>query len=200
MMKNKDISCFVRKTFIMDKVGGKPKYKPHYFKSNNPRNDGKNVDIAYAKYTESSNRKAFVIVPGMSEGFIKYAEMVHDLFLGKNKIEGYDVYLIDNRGHGYSSRLIKNEDAIYVYDFNHYIDDLNKFMTSVVNNEDKNKKVYESVVFFGHSMGGGIVLKYLEDYGKKRKTTNIKYTILSSPMIQANAIIPEYVMDYIILL
>lgn len=72
---------------------------------------------------------------------------------------------------------VKEKTQVNVNNFNDYITDLKIFMDKVVLPESKYKKVF----LFGHSMGGGISAKFLEEY-----PNYFNAAILSSPMLEIN--------------
>lgn len=136
----------------------------------------KNTRINYAAFikntTESEKRQCIVIVPGRSEGYLKYQELTFDLYQ-----QGYDIFIIDHRGQGISQRLLSNGYKGYVDSFEDYSDDLHLFIDQVVTKHCSTKPY-----LLAHSMGGLISARYLQKYPE-----TIKAAVLSSPMIAINA-------------
>ncbi|MGO8654096.1 alpha/beta fold hydrolase, partial [Rhizobium ruizarguesonis] len=78
-----------------------------------------------------------MISSGYGESFFKYREIVYDLWQ-----EGYQVYILDHRGQGFSERLIRPNkaqeldpravkrvhDLGYVENFDDFVDDLKTFV------------------------------------------------------------------------
>jgi lysophospholipase len=110
-----------------------------------------------------------VVVPGRAEPFLNYCELVYDL-----RDTGYDFYLMDHRGQGFSERLLDDPYKGYVESFMDYVDDLESFMDTVVQ-----LSRYERKFVVAHSMGGGIATRYAELYGR-----DLTGLVLSAPMHQ----------------
>ena len=138
-----------------------------YFKSF----DG--APIHYEKYTLPEALGTVVIVHGFTESAEKFREMSYN-FLQM----GFNVYAIDNRGHGKSFRLNPDDpETVTVGKFSDYVEDLNTLITQVVRKDG----AVEPLFLYAHSMGGAISVQYLQTYpGVFSKA------VLSSPMIQAN--------------
>jgi lysophospholipase len=96
---------------------------------------------------------AVVISQGRSESVLKYKELAFDL-----TNQGYDVFLIDHRGQGFSSRLGGDAYRGHVQTFDDYITDLTTFVTSL-----QLDKHYQSRFLLSHSMGSAISALYLEE-------------------------------------
>jgi lysophospholipase len=142
--------------------------------SGSPRPDGVQPKIAYDIVSpDVPSQGALVIVHGMTESSVKYAELVYDLHRAGLPLT---MYVINHRGHGFSDRLLPDKMKVHVDDFEHYIDDLATFIDTVVE-PTKQKNLFA----FGHSMGGGILTRYLERY-----PSTFKYAVLSSPMHGVN--------------
>jgi lysophospholipase len=112
------------------------------------------VPIRYRKLELSSDQEkaALVIIPGRTQPFLQYAELAYDL-----KDQGFSIYFIDPRGQGLSGRMTRDPQVGYVRHFEDYVDDLDAFMSGVVN------KVHHRKTFvIAHSMGAGIAAYYDE--------------------------------------
>lgn len=138
------------------------------------------VKIQYAQFLHQTSidekekkpsRPTIVIVPGRSESYLKYQELIFDLY--KN---GYNIFIIDHRGQGLSQRLLDNKDKGYVNKFHDYVEDLAFFINNIVA-----KLSFEQPHLLAHSMGGTITLRYLQSY-----SDTIKSAVISSPMIGFN--------------
>ncbi len=71
-----------------------------------------NKRINYLKYESEQKDTAVVILPGKSESYLKYAELIYDL-----KNPGFSFYLMDHRGMGFSERPVQNMDKVFVEKF-----------------------------------------------------------------------------------
>jgi lysophospholipase len=143
------------------------KHKLHFFTSVD------NIKIAYKIFKVSHALGAIVIVNGRTEGMIKYQELIYDL--NRN---GYDVYILDHRGQGYSGRLVADAQMGYVDNFFNYVDDLKFFVSNFVPKAKKR-------ILLAHSMGGAIASLYVEHYKH-----DFDALILSSPMAEPNVLTP----------
>lgn len=118
------------------------------------------VDIAYAYVLHPQAIGTVVISSGRIESFIKYKEVVYDLYQN-----GYSVFIHDHRGQGLSGRMLSNPQIGYVGDFSEYVIDFKKFIDEVVS-----KKTLHKPNLLCHSMGGTIgaltVLRYPELFEK----------------------------------
>jgi len=103
-------------------------------------------------HLKAGHRHAIVISQGRNESALKYKETAFDLHC-----QGYDVFFIDHRGQGLSSRLGGDAHRGHVQHFEHYIDDLTEFVDSLHLDQQ-----YQTCFLFCHSMGGAIGALYLE--------------------------------------
>ncbi|SET86050.1 alpha/beta fold hydrolase [Thalassotalea agarivorans] len=131
-----------------------------------------NISIAYAQFFSEDHQDTIVFSPGRTEGYLKYDELVFDLYQ-----QGYNVFVIDHRGQGISQRLLNNPHKGYVKYFDDYSEDLNQFIDEIVV-----KTSNHIPHILSHSMGGTIAVRYLQLYPSK-----VKSVVLSSPMIAINA-------------
>lgn len=104
-------------------------------------------------HIKTGQTKAVVFSQGRNESVLKYKELAYDFYQ-----QGYDVFLIDHRGQGFSTRLGGDAHRGHVEDFSHYISDLTTFVDSL-----QLGKHYQSRYLLGHSMGGAINALYLEE-------------------------------------
>ena len=116
---------------------------------------------------KTGNSKAIVIVQGRNESVLKYKEVAFDL----NK-QGYDLFLIDHRGQGFSTRLGGDPHRGHIENFEYYIADLSFFVDSLQLSEH-----YHSRFLLSHSMGGAISALYLQ-----KQQHPFQATIFINPM------------------
>lgn len=132
-----------------------------YFKQ--PNKDGDNI----------------IIVPGRGESYQKYQHIAFYFFN-----QGYNIFIIDHRGQGYSQRLLNNKHKGYVKKFQDYVDDLALFVSNIVM-----KNNHKTPYLLAHSMGGAIATRYMQDYPYA-----IKAAVLSCPMLGFNTgILPKFI-------
>lgn len=127
-----------------------------------------NADIQFAKFVQSANTKTIIISPGRGESYLKYKELCFDLYN-----QNYNIFIIDHRGQGLSTRLLSDNKKGYVKSFDDYVEDLNTLI------EDHIKlKPY----LLGHSMGSTIALLFMLKYPQK-----LTAAALCSPLININS-------------
>ena len=126
--------------------------------------------LRYAAFERDNETGALVILHGMSESYIKYAEVAYDL-----QELGLSCYLMDARGFGFSERILQDDpQKVYVDHFDDYVEDLKIFINTVVK-----AKPHSRIFILSHSLGGCIAARYLEKY-----PDNITAAVLSSPIVQ----------------
>lgn len=115
---------------------------------------GNGVTIAYQRFDSDCNNTAVVVVPGWSEPYLKYAEVIIDL-----RDKGNCVYIMDHRGQGLSSRETENPQVGHVEDFSLYVRDLEKFVDNVLLPQG-HRRLY----ILAHSMGGLVATLYAAEH------------------------------------
>lgn len=131
--------------------------------------DGK--PLHYVKYAADGEPKATIII---SHGFTESAEKWHETafyLIGS----GYNVYIIEHRGHALSHRSVADKTLTHIDRFDEYVDDFGIFVNLVL--AEQNNDLY----LFAHSMGCAIGLLYIEKHPDV-----FKKVFLSSPMIMPN--------------
>ena len=131
---------------------------------------GDNYSIRYGIWlgNKDDRRGSVILLAGRTEFMEKYAETIGEL-----NQRGFDVYSLDWRGQGLSSRLLANRHKGFVEAYNDYIGDLVLFMDKIVK-----PQAVSPIVILAHSMGGHIALRYLHDH-----SGDIERAVLVSPMI-----------------
>ncbi|KHD38388.1 lysophospholipase [Clostridium acetobutylicum] len=131
-----------------------------------------NIDIYYEKYVIPNSKNSIVISHGFRESMVKYNEAIY--YFLKN---GYSVYGLEHRGHARSGRLGKDSTQTSVDNFDYYVDDLKKYVDTIVEPDNRGKNLF----LYAHSMGGAIGGLFLERYPKY-----FKAAVLSSPMFEVD--------------
>lgn len=124
--------------------------------------------IHYVKYEADGEAKATVII---SHGFTESAEKWHETTFYLLRC-GYNVYIIEHRGHATSYRSVADKTLTHIDRFDEYVDDFAIFVKFV--QTEQNNDLY----LFAHSMGCAIGLLYIEKHPDV-----FKKVFLSSPMI-----------------
>ncbi len=138
--------------------------KRHIFEAS----DG--TELNYYNACPENPRAAVVIVHGMAEFFGKYREYVYYLYQA-----GYNVFFMEQRGHGYSGGKAPEHDVIYIDNYDTYVEDLHHF----VKDEVKPKTGSLPLLMIAHSMGGCVGTLFLEKHPEY-----FDAAILSSPMLK----------------
>jgi len=124
--------------------------------------------IEYAYFFDEKHTSTIVISPGRCEGYLKYQEVIFDLFRKK-----YNVFIIDHRGQGFSQRAQQNPHKGYVEAFDFYAQDLHTFIQSIVM-----PKCDKLPYLLAHSLGCAIATRMMQCFPK-----TVNNAVLLSPMI-----------------
>ncbi len=125
--------------------------------------------LHYEYYLCPEAKGSIVISHGFTESAEKFREMDY-YFLQA----GYNVFAIDHRGHGFSSREVEDPRVAHVEHFSDYVGDFNAYVENVVRVHSGDLPLF----LFSHSMGGAVAALYIQQYPDV-----FQKAILSSPMI-----------------
>lgn len=120
-----------------------------------------------------------VIAHGFSEFCGRYDEIAY-YFLA----HGYNVAILEDRGHGYSPRDLGDFDRVWIDDWRRYVVDLKKFCETIARPLAPNT----ALCMYAHSMGGGIAVALTEQY-----PSTLDALVLSAPMIDPILGVPQQV-------
>lgn len=139
-----------------------------------PFNFIKTADLVSIRYGvwpcgEEKKNGTVLLLNGRTEFMEKHMETVREL-----NQRGFDVYSLDWRGQGGSSRLLFNPKKGHVNSYEEYVSDLMTFYRSVLCPGVFNKPL----IILAHSMGGHIALRFLH-----AQPAVAWRTVLLSPMI-----------------
>ncbi len=134
-----------------------------------------NQPLYFEQYTADEPAGVLVLLHGFSEGVGKFRECVY-YFLQA----GYHVWLLQQREHGKSYRSTGDRDLVYVDNYQQLVQDLHAFVHNVVKKEEGTRGL--PLYLFGHSMGGGVSARYLEEYPE-----DFEKAVLSSPMLEVSS-------------
>jgi len=140
-------------------------------------NSSDNISIRYGIWNCGAKRiKGSVILLGGRKEFMeKYADTIEEL-----KQRQFDVYSMDWRGQGLSTRLLANRHKGHINDYREYIGDLHYFINSIVK-----PVAIPPLIILAHSMGGHIALRFLHDFPEAADKA-----ALTSPMI--DLLVPQF--------
>ncbi len=128
------------------------------------------VTIRYGICDCGAERKngSVILLGGRKEFMEKYEETIDEL-----KQRKFDVYSMDWRGQGLSTRLLSNRHKGHINNYGEYLEDMDYFVNNIV------KPVAVSpLIILAHSMGGHMALRFLHDFPEV-----ICKAVLTSPMI-----------------
>ncbi len=132
------------------------------------------VEIAYVKYESLGDeyKGAIVIQHGDTESYRKYAELVYDL--KEFREQGFQIFLMDLRGQGYSERMLSNKYKDYVKKFDDYVTDYSTFIDTIVKADNP-----PQVFAIAHSLGGLVTFLYMQE-----NPNAFDAAVLCSPMLK----------------
>lgn len=123
--------------------------------------------IHYVRYASEAPKATVIISHGFTESAEKWHETAYYLLNF-----GYDVYIIEHRGHALSYRSVADKTLTHIDRFDEYVRDFALFVDLV--RAERQTDLY----LLAHSMGCAIGLLYLES-----RPEAFKKVFLSSPMI-----------------
>lgn len=132
--------------------------------------------------SSAMSRGTIFISIGFSESEIKFEELAW-YFLQY----GFDVVIIEHRGHGYSAREISQPSIVSIASWKTYESDFLAVMQHIRSQYDIPRPFY----LYGHSMGGGIGAALLEDC-----PFLFQGAVLSAPMIAPRVSLPVTLLRY----
>lgn len=110
------------------------------------------ISLHYQMFGRPDFRGTVVVSHGFTESALKFHEMAY-YFLKA----GFQVFLVDHRGHASSTHEIDDASTVYIREFEHYVTDLHEVILQKVLPQKGNKPLY----LYAHSMGGAIASLYL---------------------------------------
>lgn len=128
------------------------------------------TELFYQTWTPESARGVLVMTHGLAEHSECYHHVARELC-----DDGWKVFGWDMRGHGRSEGK-----RGFVRSIQEYIDDLGVFVDKVIGRKD-------SPVFFGHSMGGLVTVRFVETMKPQAKALT-----LSSPALGLSVQVPRF--------
>ena len=128
--------------------------------------------LYYELYPQETQKGTIVISYGFTESCLKYHELIYYFYL-----QGYQVAIMDHRGHGKSMREVEDHTIVHIGLFSRYVKDLHRFVKTVVKPMAKDLPLY----LYAHSMGGCIGAFYLEQYPE-----DFAKAVLNAPMLGVN--------------
>lgn len=109
-----------------------------------------------------------ILLNGRREFMEKYLETIGEL-----NDKGFDVYSLDWRGQGLSTRILSNRQKGFIESYDIYLNDLQQFVSDIVK-----PQAVDPLIILGHSMGGHIALRFIHDH-----PGIVEKAVLTAPMI-----------------
>ena len=134
--------------------------------------------LTYHVFRRRESRPAVLILTGYAESWLTYGETALDLDQA-----GYDVYVMDHRGMGFSGRLAHDPRIAHIPEFQVYVDDARTFLHQVVL-----PQVRGPLFLLAHSMGGLVGAYLLE-----KEARHFRAAAFSAPLFELNTgMVPEF--------
>jgi len=146
-------------------IAKKHTYSPYDFMITS---DQKSIRYGIWYSLKEKQNGSILLLNGRREFMEKYSETIDEL-----NQKGFNVYSLDWRGQGLSSRMLANRHKGFIDDYNVYLNDLNLFVTKIVKPES-----VRPLIIIAHSMGGHIALRFIHDHPDMADMA-----VLTSPMI-----------------
>lgn len=83
--------------------------------------------LRYKHYKVEFSHRSILVIHGFSEFLEKYDEISYSFMKA-----GMDVYLLELRGHGYSTREVSDKSLVHIDSFSTYINDIHNFVQKVM--------------------------------------------------------------------
>ena len=99
-------------------------------------------------------RGSILLLNGRREFIEKYTETIGELIE-----RGFDVYSLDWRGQGLSTRMLADRHKGFIEDFDVYLNDLKMFVSNIVM-----PQAIDPLIILAHSMGSHIALRFIHDH------------------------------------
>ena len=127
------------------------------------------IDIVCAAFEHPNPVGCVVFVTGWSETFLKYPDLIRNLYL-----HSYSVYTYDHQCQGLSGRWLAESQSTWIHTFDDYVDDFVFYLTSVAR-----KNTSWPIYVIAHSMGC-----LISAIGMSRHPTIVSRAVFSAPMIR----------------
>ncbi len=129
--------------------------------------EAEKAKLSCRAYAHPNAKATILIVNGYNESYLKYAEVIYDLYQKE-----YSVYVYDHRGQGFSEKFPNQNQRGFIHKFSELVSDLEIFYKFVEQQTNK-----QDIYVIAHSMGGAVATLAVE----QNKITP-KKLVLSAPM------------------
>lgn len=141
------------------------------------------AQMYYEFYLAKNASASILVLHGLSEFTKKYEELTW-YFLNN----GYNVFLYDLRGHGYSYHELEDLQMIHINSFDEYVRDTDYFANQIVKPNSSDLPLY----IYGHSMGGAIASIYVSEHAHVAEKL-----LLSCPLVAPCMSMPHPIMKFL---
>ena len=129
--------------------------------------------LYYETFFLPENKATILLIHGFTGFSRKFDEITYYLLT-----QGYNVVRYDQRGHGFSSREVKDSlSKVHIDDFQTYVDDASLIYNEILLPNAENKPIF----LFAHSMGGCVASLLIENFPEY-----FDAAILNAPMLGIN--------------
>ena len=146
------------------------------------------VKIAYALFKPTGTVNGnIILVPGLTESYLKYGEVIYDLLEA-----GFQVFTYDHRGMGLSDRLTNDPQIVHVDAFEDYVIDFESFVSQII--KPRAKETNKPIMILAHSMGGLVSV-----FALARDSETYAKAALMAPMLEINSgRIPKFMAQFFV--
>jgi alpha-beta hydrolase superfamily lysophospholipase len=127
------------------------------------------LDIVCASFEPPHPLGCIVIVTDWNETFLKYADLIRNLYL-----HNYSVYTYDHQSQGLSGRWLVEPQLTWIHTFDDYVDDFVFYLTTVARQNSS-----RPIFVIAHSMGC-----LISAIGMSRHPTIVSRAVFSAPLIR----------------
>jgi lysophospholipase len=128
------------------------------------------LDIVCAAFEHRNPVGCIVLVTGWNESFLKYSDLIHNLF-----IHNYSIYTYDHQSQGLSGRWLVEPQSTWVHSFDDYVDDFVYFLTKVARDNLSRQPIF----VIAHDMGC-----LISAIGMSRHPLIVSRAVFTAPLIR----------------
>mmetsp|Transcript_8488 Transcript_8488/g.8432 ORF Transcript_8488/g.8432 Transcript_8488/m.8432 type:complete len:377 (-) Transcript_8488:534-1664(-) len=106
------------------------------------------LDIITAEFINPEAKSVIILVTGLSESFLKYAELIRSLYE-----RGHSIFTYDHQSQGLSGRWLPDHQSIWCHTFEDYVDDF-LYIVDMISREMPSLSLYVLAQGFGGLITG----------------------------------------------
>eukprot|EP01041_Mallomonas_annulata_P002485 gene2485-4837_t len=131
--------------------------------------DRQGLDISCAEFHHHNPKANVILLTGWNESFLKYADVIKNLYDAK-----FSVFTYDHQSQGLSGRWLAEPQSTWVHSFNDYVDDFVSYVNIITKDHP-----HLPIFLVAHSMGC-----LISAIGMARHPSLINRAVLSAPMFR----------------